>query len=282
MNKSIISILTLAVAACTITSCSDDVEGSTETVQLTPALSYYYNPQSGNQTKMPPVLTTLTIDSRGKVDAKITDFRYYPTAAPSTLELSNMVWQNGAFGVTIIDSRNPETPEGQTKVSRYEAYYADRRVNNRPVPISYSVIHLDDLAYIASFPSEEYAFGKTVTRTVNNPDEEYVNTDMFYHFTFNTQNLTATLTMEKAMFGFGMPFPMTLVADNLPVKFSAKGFTIEAASVIPTSAGVPYPRFEMTDLEIFIPFINKGSVKFNCAGKWAVNAEVSTIPEMVK
>lgn len=282
MNKNIIRTSTLAVALLSLVSCSDDIDGKKENVTLSPSFCYYSNPQSGQKVVMPPSTTRLTIDSRGKADAEIENFRRYPAAMLETLTLPNLPWTVSVNGVTCIDKRDPQEPEDQTHIERYIVYYADRRVDNKPVPISYSVAYLDDLTYIASFPSEEYAFGKTVTREADGGTEENTNLDMYYHFTFDTNNMTVEMTMEKAFFGFGMPFPMTLTVPAIPLSLSARGFSAEVASVIPVSGGVPYPRFEIKDLKIEIPFIDNGNISFTCAGKWDVKAQVSTVPGKIK
>lgn len=282
MNKNIIRTSTLAVALLSLVSCSDDIDGHKEDVTLSPSFCYYFNPQSGQKVIMPPSTTRLTIDSRGKADAEIINFRRYPGSAPETITLPNLPWIASINGVTCIDKRDPQEPENQVHIERYMAYYADRRVDNKPAPISYTVAYLDDMTYIATFPAEEYAFGKTVTREANGGTEENENLEMYYHFTFDTQNMTVDMTMEKAFFGFGMPFPMTLTVPSIPLTLSAQGFSAELASVIPVSGGVPYPRFEIKDLKIEIPFIDNGSISFTCAGKWDVKAQVSTVPGKIR
>ena len=82
-----------------------------------------------------------------------------------------------------------------------------------------------------------------------------------YHMNFNPSASTVTIEAIGPKFAQNMP-ALQMTYPNLPVVFTATGYTIDVAEFVPEVKGVSYPAFTITNFHAEVSLLYEGTKKF--------------------
>lgn len=162
------------------------------------------------------------------------------------------------------------TPVGSNyTISNYEATLYDAGVLS-----SFDIVTPRTASYyVRTYPSQ-IAYADTKTRVVSE-GTTYNWNEAICILKINPATRTASLRLDNITFAQGMPALTGMLFEGLDVKATATGLLIEKDKLVPTIAGTPYPRYEITDFTATVagPDI---TITFTCMGTYdvTVNAKM--------
>lgn len=94
--------------------------------------------------------------------------------------------------------------------------------------------------------------------------EPFVSEATTYSIGINPDGKSACITVSNAAFAAGMPSLGEMVFDGLKLTVTADGYTCEAETLTPSIAGVPYPRYQISDLQAKVNMADMSVLTFKC------------------
>ena len=147
----------------------------------------------------------------------------------------------------------------------------------------YGLAYLPDMSFtvnnvfrVTVIPTLTYYYGTTTV--VNNANKStYETTDPIYKVVSDPKNMTADITLHKARFAASMP-AMDMSFKGVAVTPYNTGYDLKCDSLIPEIGDVPFPAYQITNLEGAEKFLDNMKLNFDCMGIYSVSAQLNSWP----
>lgn len=199
------------------------------------------------------------------------------TDKPMTVTASDVVPTNVGGSTVVFD--------------QFSFSFLNRYVKEGTMAVSapvYAIRYMVNGKYtVTALPTQMIFFGTTET-TAYADGSKFTTTAPRYAVTLDPDKKLATLDITGAQFLESMP-GMDMTFGEIPFTLNNNTISFEKDALTPTSKGVPYPSFPITDFQGAIEILNRGSLRFNCdaskMGKFGVNVtlkDLSPLSELPK
>ncbi|MDE6306314.1 MAG: hypothetical protein K2L90_06965 [Muribaculaceae bacterium] len=210
----------------------------------------------------------------GVADVAISNFQPTASSAKATLELSGLPWSVNDKGYMVINQASAAagavTDLKMEFINRYVPSPASGSM--MPAPILLMSFTYNGVYDIVLY-QEQYLYldNSTVVTTLEDGSEFKPKPNTQYVVTLNPQAMTATLFINGAQFAAQMK-AVQMTFKDIPFSFVIGGYSLNSESLIPESAGTPYPQYEITDLLGHAYLDGNFSIGYTCGDKWRVNS----------
>lgn len=205
---------------------------------------------------------------------KMENVRYADGEQPKSLVFSNVDWRfDNRTKARIIDASRL-TPDGASApvvtdlriVTLAKAEVGDSEMDG--MAVSYDV---DGAVAVTNVPYRTVFAG--TTETVNTGSQSsFVSTEPIYSVDIIPGTMTAVLKITGAKFDPNMPPLGVMEFSDLDVTIVDGGYILTSASLVPTIAGTPYPRYAVTGLRMEVELDGDSELRFTCMGVFDVAA----------
>lgn len=138
------------------------------------------------------------------------------------------------------------------------------------------VFTVNNVFRVTVIPTLTYYYGTTTV--VNNANKStYETTDPIYKVVIDPKNMTADITLHKARFAASMP-AMDMSFKGVAVTPYNTGYDLKCDSLIPEIGDVPFPAYQITNLEGAEKFLDNMKLNFDCMGIYSVSAQLNSWP----
>lgn len=270
-------LIAVAIGLCAmLTACSDDDKGNSIERTMSDCFLRVTEGTEESSYLNTNVSCRLFFDLDNGV-ANITLFNFQPTAslAKANLELNGLPWSVDEKGSMII---NQATVASAGWVTNLKIEFMNRYVPSTTSGslLSAPILRMSftyDNRYDVVLYQEQYLYldNSTVVTALEDGSEFKPKPNTQYVVTLNPQAMTATLFINGAQFATQMR-PVQMTFKNIPFSFVVDGYSLNSQSLIPESAGTPYPQYEITSLLGHAYLGGSFSLGYTCAGQWRVNS----------
>lgn len=277
MNKKIFLTLCIASAVCFGSCSNNDDNPAKDIYEAVSASSFsYVSDKTTGVGKVYEGATYRVTYDNAKLTAtvKMENVRFADSEQPRSLIFSNVPWRfDNRTKARIIDV-DRLTPDGASGplvtdldiVTLAKATVGDTDMDG--MAVSYDV----DGAYEVTNVPYHAVFAGTTETVNNNSQNSFVSTDPIYTVDINPANMTAVLKIAGAKFDPNMPALGVMEFAGLDATIVDGGYVLTSASLVPTIAGTPYPRYAITNLRMKAELDGETDLEFTCMGVFSVNA----------
>lgn len=204
---------------------------------------------------------------------------------------ANFVFDNVGYTVDSHGNRSfsgtAKTDDGRSLPLEF-SYFPTHGVDAANYDGAWLSLTTADGTRVSVFPRVAYGFGATETvNTAAQPATKFVSADTYYLVELRPDSRTASVAINKAAFAEGMPAlgEMTFLSttgegndSDIALKLSHDGYRLEAATIIPSLAGVPQPKRIVTAFSAEASMrSNRLDIGFTCMRVFTVNSEVTAL-----
>lgn len=168
----------------------------------------------------------------------------------------------------LLDHAEPisvQTQSGTATISKLQVNFALRANGAQNVVRIYMV--LDDKYELTTIFNNSQFIGTTTSTDITDPADNPFTTDLSqYLVVIDRQKKTAQVQIANPKFLDNMPSNLgIMIFDNIPLTFSADGYTFSTSNLIPKIGKDPYPAFEISNLQGSVIAGKSLSLTFDCA-----------------
>lgn len=275
-------ILTVAgLAMLGLSSCGgdnpdtpDDPEGTAFTVSCTNCFNAVLTP-ADTAAYTGVAYTVVFNDAKHTADLIISGLTTAPGAAPRNLKLSALPWTLDSRDNSRHIDVNQVYPDGDrsTVVSDIEVVYRPQfNLGDAAMHTLAVKYELAGSVEVVMIPLKVTMTGTTSTSSMGG-GSPFVSTGTTFTVLPDPAQGTASMVVANAAFAAGMPALGDMVFDNLRLTYTDDGFRVSSPMLVPSIAGVPYPRYTITDLTADFELDDTDcTVNFRCMEVFTVTA----------
>ena len=259
------SVMSIALAATTFTSCEEGEPVDTVTEQsFLQCYAVTTDMQTLTQNVSQPVTIKLTLNyTKATATANISGFKNY-----STITIEDVPWKiDEGWGEIDSDIVKAKTATGAPiTISDFEIKWLDRldfaeTVGEYDPALEYSFI-IDGRYKVTGSRAPLWMTGNTVSTPADG--QAYTHDKAIYVTALNYTDQTASIGIVGVSFAQGMP-AMNMTFPNIPFTFDADGkISMAAANIIPLLNGAPYNDFPISDFRAEIEPGDDMEITFMC------------------
>lgn len=274
--KSLFLCAALLACGVSVTSCGGEDDPQANLVDAITPSSFSYVVDSdgiGRVFSGPTYRVTFDDDHKTAV-VRMENVRWSDNMSASNYSYSDVAWKfNPDNKARVIDAARalpdaagaPEITD--MEITMYEPVEMDGGLQMNGLSVSYTAAGEYE---VTNIPYRTIFIG--ASETVNEADNtSFVTTEMNYVIDINPDKMTAVMKVENASFAESMPV-MDMEFAGLKVTPEKGGFSLSAEQLVPTIGGTPYPRFNVTNLEMKVDLQGQSELVFNCMENYKVTA----------
>lgn len=262
----------LAIVALILPSCGgdDDTPENVSTLSLPASTNFInsFDTQSGTLYELPGANIGIVVNqSQNIYQLTFNDLQYNSGKVATSFSLPELRY---ALTQTGWDMTNPgpiqvASTDGNHTVTDLNVKFSLRADGSQTL-VGISLVL--DSQYAVNVVLTQNAFVGTTTSTdITDPaNAPFTTKNPQYMIELAKDKKTATLYIAYPQFLATMPTSIEMMEfAGIPVTMTRDGFSLNAASVIPSIKGTPYPNFEVTDVKANVISGKSLSLEFKCA-----------------
>ncbi len=274
-----------AMCVMMATSCSDgDDNGLKDNYteqEYVNCFNYVYNVRSGNGSVISGTSYMFRFRMDGTADVYVKNAKFAPQMPDGiNFEFEGLKWSLNSSGYKVIAGVNLTPMMNGNPVEGYvvdnlKIELMDRYLGSIYLPVINMSMMVNGAFEIVTIPMSITYFGKTgvVNEQANT---NFTTKNPYYIVKLDPKTMTASIDIRGAKFAENMP-AMDMVFPGVEFEVSRTGYDLNADSLIPEIAGVPYPNYSITGLHGEALFETGLNLQFNCMGVFTVQANLGYV-----
>ncbi len=269
--RKLLPLLFCASLVCTSCNDSDDSTSTTTTTLSIPSSSNYitsYDITTGSLAVLNGADYGLIVNSnQSTLQLVVGNLQYETntTAISFTLPEIKLTTTQGGYKIDSQTDYSVETATSTATVSNLKMNFVLRSNGNQNlVHLSYVLNNRYEINTI--FTNNQF-IGTTTSTDLTTPDvDPFTTEDSQYLVVVDGKNMKAQIQIASPQFLSNMPTNLGIMFfDEIPLTFTADGFTFQTNEVIPQINSVPFPAFTITNLKGTIVAGKTMDLTFECA-----------------
>lgn len=188
--------------------------------------------------------------TKGTANVKITNLALADGVSYPTLTLKDMPFALSEKGWLTISGKDvAATPASAAPVfNSVEFKMLERAVSNNYYFNIYGKLEVESRYSVLTAQNLQFEFGTTRSNSGSGENQiSYETKDTDYALNFNIEKKTVSILMSQTRFVANMP-AMDIVLPDVPFEVSGTMLVFDAANIIPTIGGTPYPGYAIEGL----------------------------------
>ena len=282
MKKFIYLFLAMAVVTTTFTSClDDDADDNSYTVTRTYNDCFLFLTDITDGTQRVIKDTQLSVAFTYLYGNKVTC-----TASVAIKNVPNIAGgladvQFSKLPVSITDHEShlvtatnlsPDNNRAMT-FNSFTLEWLDRSMSNVYIPVVQLKFTVDNRYQVTLVPKNYYLFGKTTVTAPGSTTASYTNEKMWYQLTVNPEDMKCSMFLHDCQLAEKMP-AMDMNFAGIDFNPTNAAYTVSASQLIPTINNVPFPNYEVTNVNGVGQYDSKMTFRFTVKDLGSVSAQL--------